>query len=1211
MRIKRIDLCGFKSFCDKTSVDLSKNITSIVGPNGCGKSNVVDALMWAMGEQRARHLRGKSMEDVIFNGSDSRGPAGMSEVSITFENDGRVPVEYLDYSEITVTRRLHRDGSSEYQINKLPVRLRDVTNLFLGTGVGTRAYSIIEQGRVGLIVSAKPEERRHMIEEAAGITKYRRRKQSAERKMEATRQNLLRVSDVIEEIEKRLGSLRRQAQKAERYKRYKTEMREIELRAAVQRLLGLMAERKVTDNVIAEVNQKRSEQELLVEERELLLETARVEASAEERELAQLQEQLYQLENRIKLGEKQIEYQQREAEELERQSESSQSEIEQLSEQLAEATAQREEIAAQREGTKQRQVELDGRLEAKEQVSVALKAELREIAQAVSEERNQLARAEREAASSGASLSGIERRRADLEERYDRQAQEGQEVRSRLEALGSAETEVGGELEQLREQLELLRQRKEDAAARLAELRELTERGDAELEQTRVEIQQRQSRLQSLEEIQSRYEGFGDGTRAVMQRHGDAAGENGIIAVLADALESSSQYEVALESVLGQRLGTVIVDNDGISIDSIDYLKENDKGRGNFISQRGRHGLLDQAPLGVIWEVGKPLTVAPQGDASLLEGEPGVHGPILELVDVQPEHRQVAESILGDVIVVEDLEHALALWDYAKKETLVTLNGEILYANGVITGGSRDTESSGILKQKREIKQLKETISEMQLGYEQLLDRQVQLKTEVAALEDMLQQITSDGHESDKQILTREKDLGRIRADSKGLTAREQQMKSELERIEKQLATLDDERAALCERLETAQKAQHLAFDILWLLGKEQQRIGTMADAAHLELTEHRVELAEVNTQLNAIQRALSQVEQLISERDQRKTRLVESSEKGRLRVLELREKEASQRQELSELVSKSASAKEQLETRRTAYEQRLEALGEQEHLLKVQRQDLSAMAETLNAAELERSKQEMAQTHLEEQIWERYREKIQSVIFDYHLDPQVDDTQLQRLEQLKQLISRMGEINLTAIEEFNELDERYQFLTTQKGDLEGALTQLQRAIQKINRTSRKRFVETFEAVNEQFQQVFPRLFRGGRAKLLLTEADDVLESGVEIIAQPPGKKLASMDIMSGGEKALTATSLIFAMFLVKPTPFCLLDEVDAPLDEANVVRFREMVREMSGTSQFIIITHNRNTMEISDRLFGVTMEEPGVSKVVSVNLSEAEAVAA
>lgn len=1215
MQIKRIDLIGFKSFCEKMSLDFRQRITGIVGPNGCGKSNVVDALRWAMGEQSARHLRGKVMEDVIFNGSDSRGPSGMAEVSITFENDGLVPVEYLDYSEITISRRLYRDGTSEYLINKVPVRLRDITDVFLGTGVGTKAYSIIEQGRIGLIVSARPEDRRHFIEEAAGITKFQRRKKAAERKMDATQQNLLRVKDVLDEMHKRLGSLRRQAKKAERYKAYRTEMRDIDLWTSSHRLLANIAEQKFIDNTLLQLEQEQITAKNSLEEQEGAMERARALATEEERQVSSLQEQLYSLENHIKLNENNIQFHSHEADELEHRAEEAQREVEELGRQLLESDSQLTEFEQKLNEVALNRTVLAEQLTARSEVLAQEREKVTEARKALEQERNSLAQVERSFARTEANLRAMNQRRKDMQEQLEKRREEVNRVVDRIANLRTSERNLDGELDNLRLSVEKMDQDRGEIKARLEALAEVARKGESEIEVLRTELHRRRSRLASLKEIHQRYEGFSRGTRAIMQKHNGTAKEKGILGLVADVLEAPATYEMALEAVLGQRLGTIIVEDNQVGLDAIEFLKTSAEGRSSFIPKWAKHGILENAPVGFIWKPqtnsSSTMTAVTSERAHPIYSAEGVHGPILKLIRYNKDYQRVAESLLSDVVVVESLDRALELWEVIEDKTLVTLGGEILSQEGVLTGGSQDAEQSGFLRQKREIKELTDIITELEEQYDAALDAHVKVKSEIASLKQIVEDITRKGHQGDKDIITREKDLSRIHSEIEALSLRMKELETEIDKLHTTLDQMDGQEADLKQELFRSSEDKHLLGDIIFLLQREEHRLSVFADAAGSEVTDVKVALAHAEGTCRSIEDHLRRLKEGRRDKSERIVKLESNRADSLNRVNDLKIQVEKIQEELKELVASRTGVQEKFNQYRAQYEARLAEVGDLETQLKQVRKRTGELTSEVGKLRIRVSELSMARCHLEEQIWDKYRERLVAVAGDYHLRGQVSEQESARLNQLRDLIEKMGEINLMAIEEFEELNGRYEFLAKHKDDLENALGQLQRAIQKINRTSKKRFKETFDLVNAKFQEVFPRLFKGGRAKLMLTDEENLLETGVEIISQPPGKKLQSIDLLSGGEKALTAVSLIFAMFLVKPTPFCLLDEVDAPLDEANVSRFNDMVREMSNNSQFIIITHNRRTMEIADRLYGVTMEEPGVSKLVSVNLSSQQAAAA
>ena len=1210
MRIKRVELVGFKSFCDRMRIDFQNRITGVVGPNGCGKSNIVDALRWALGEQSARHLRGKTMEDVIFNGSDSRGPSGMGEVTVTFDNDGRMPVEYLDYTEIAVTRRLHRDGTSEYLINKVPVRLMDITNIFLGTGVGTKAYSIIEQGRIGIIVSSRPEDRRHFIEEAAGITKYQRRKKTAERRMDRTRQNLLRVSDVLEEIGKRLSSLRRQARKAERYKLYREELREIELWAAAHRMLEQMAEEKFQGAKLAELTQQRELVQADQDRGEAELETARVTIMEEEQKVNESQEQLYTLDNRVKLNEQNIQFQTQEADALEQRASEERGEVKDLRAQVADS---QEDLTHAREQVKvlsRRRSVLGDALGHREERLDDMRADLVQVREVLEQEKGEVTGAERTVAQNDAMVRALQQRRKDVLERLDSRRQEMGRVAERTRELSDTARILEQDLETLRENVDDLDQRRQQIKARIGEAGMDAQRGEAELEVLRDELHRRAAKLESLKEFERKYEGFSRGTKAVMKRLNGNAKDEGVQGLVADKVEAAGMYETALEAVLGQRLGTIIVDNDRVGLEAIEFLKANAEGRSTFINRWSKHNsIFERAPVGFVWEPGGTEGGGDQvGDS--LQCAAGVHGPMLKLIAFDREYVQVAEGLLGDVLVVENLKSALDLWDGLEDKTLVTLDGEILGPDGTLTGGSIDAELAGVLRKKREIKEQTAIIAEMEAQFKQALDKHLSLKTELAGLDQALEQATHEAHQEDKEILTRDKDLSRITSEMETLGQRQSELVHEKGKMRRVVEEMDEQERELCRETDECLACIQLASDMVYLLAREDLRLGAVVDDASAEVTNARVGLAQVEAQCWAMEENVRRIDEVIGERGDRIQRLEESASTDDQRAVELRGQAQRLQEELEELVTKRARKKDELEARRTAYDELQGELGEQDVALKSVRSELTGLEKEIGTLQIRLSELAMGKRHLEEQVRERAdsaNEELMSILVDYHLRPPVTGEQLDRMAKLRQLLDRFGPVNLTAIDEFEELSERYEFLSTQRDDLEGALTQLQRAIQKINRTSRRRFKDTFDLVNNKFQEIFPRLFNGGRARLTLTEPENLLETGVEIVAQPPGKKLQSIDLLSGGEKALTAVSLIFSMFMVKPTPFCLLDEVDAPLDEANVVRFGEIVSEMSSNSQFIIITHNRRTMEIADRLYGVTMEEPGISKLVSVNLDEGQ----
>jgi chromosome segregation protein len=1219
LKIKRIDICGFKSFVDKTSISFPDPITSIVGPNGCGKSNVVDAIRWVMGEQSAKHLRGRAMEDVIFSGSESRGPAGFAEVSLTFDArglgadtaPGGVPWGIAAPEDIVVTRRLYRDGESEYLLNGVPSRLRDVVEFFLGTGVGSKAYAIIEQGRIGFIVSSRAEDRRGLIDEAAGITRYKAKKKAAEKRMDSTRQHLLRVSDVVSEIEGRLRSLRLAAQKAERYKRYKAELRDLDLWSSAQRYLGHLADEKSASAELAEVRELHDNQATALAAEEAAVEVQRLATAEEASELATAKDDLFALSNKAQLGMQRAAHHE--------------SESIQLRGRAAAATQESQELRARavvRAGDideiQNRLAEIESDAERRGQEHDEEAAVQEDRRQALSEARRALEAALGQMGSATARIARIEaeraaaeHRREDLRGRLGGLASEDAAASERLAALVAEETALREQVEELTARVDAARQRVTDDEAALATVRAELGRGELELETLREEGHRRRSRLASLKEIQERYERFQSGVRAIMREHQQGQGARGIEGLVADIMRPPPELETAVEAVLGERLGNVIVESHEAGVEAIQFLKRKSEGRSSFIPRalRATPGeVLYDATGGAATEpAGEPAPlVDPAVVSNVWPDAPGVRGRMLDLIGYDQKYDAVATYLLGDVLVVEDLEKALALWRETRTDkTIVTLEGEVIDPHGVVTGGSRESALAGVLEQKREIRELEAVMERLDADVEAALARHVERKQLAADLTRSRDEAAAALRSDEMAQLGQRKDLERLVDERRRLESRRSALAGQATdlsraadeteaRLTKAVVELEEVRTA---QDEAERRAGELRIQTVALADEVDRGVGllTTLKIAATQATERR-------------QNARQTLDRLLSDQSQdeaRAARLEASAQEDLARAETLAGQVTELRGE-AELAQAEAEAMARAHgERQTALEAQTAALAAREADLRAARAEVSRLSQLASRLELRAHEASMRRTGIEEQIADRYRDvQLGLVVCDYHLRPLFGPNEDQRATELRGLIERMGEINLTAIEESEELQKRFDFLTTQRADLESAVAQLEAAIEKINKASRKRFRETFDAVNVEFQAIFPRLFGGGRAHLALTDENDMLETGIEIVANPPGKKVSqNIELLSGGEKALTAVSLLFAIFLIKPSPFCVLDEVDAPLDEANVGRFNQMVREMTDRSQFIIITHNRRTMEIADRLCGVTMEEPGVSKLVSVNL--------
>jgi len=1312
MRIKRIEIIGFKSFCDRTVLNFTDPITGVVGPNGCGKSNIVDAIRWCMGEQSAKHLRGKAMDDVIFAGSDSRGPASMAEVSLTFEDVGfseetlrlalhdqddastaglspeeaavtaesgtedvepsagpeaveagepaeaegadaaadatvqvqaddsaaeasapasaepaepappsaseevaemladKPPaIDFAQYSEVTISRRLFRDGTSNYYLNKTPCRLRDITDFFLGTGVGTKAYSIIEQGRVGMIVSSRPQDRRHIIDEAAGITKFKTKKKAAERKLEQTRQNLLRVSDIVTELAKRLGTLRRQAQKAERYRRYKAEVKDIELTMATQKYLEYGVEEKMLAGNLASVRAELEKARAEYDARDANVVAERAELSIEERRLSQLQEEVWELENRLKLSENKIEYQRREAGELDERAKSATTEIAGLKERRQQGAEELERVQAELGG-------LSDEVEAARQTAVEREQAAREARELLAEAqrgleaaRGKLAEARADLARAVSQKDSLGRRREDAEARLARVTEETEVGNARARELDKQIRGLSDKLSGLKQTRLDLGARKEDFERQLGELEDTASRCEAEVETLRTELHRRRSRLQSLKEIHDKYEGFARGTRTVMQASAEVLGAEGrehIRGLVADYVDAPANLEIAVEAALGDRLGGILVDSHEVGAKAIEYLKTKSAGRSAFVPFADP-GTID-ASGGIAYEDRS------SGVASDTARE-GVLGSMVDLVRFESGFDKVARNLLGECLVVESLGRAIELHQSGARETLVTLDGDVVDSRGVVFGGSRDAQGAGVLAQKREIRELEEIVAGLETDLTDATVRLTTSKQQLVLVSKALKALQTETHDGEIAIMGHEKDLGGARAELERLRERLTRLNSEQLELEERLAAMTAESAAM-EELEVS-ATERISIHEKEQLGLIESVTEGQVKAEELSqlLTEAKILVAQLGEKRASLEASVLRLSSADQELGERLARLEGSIRDDSERAEILRQECDDIEEELVEVREARMTKSEALTDGRNSYEMRMADMQVAEMTVRELRTRSEKLSGETSGLEIRLANIEQNRLHLEEGIADRYGLALSRNLGDYHMRPMIGAEDEKRLAELRGIINRMGsDINLTAIEEFEEISERHDFLSTQQKDLENAVEQLEKAIAKINRTSRRLFRETYDAINKMFQEVYPRLFRGGRARLTLTGGEDVdlLEAGVEIMAQPPGKKNSTVDQLSGGEKALTAVALIFAIFLVKPSPFCLLDEVDAPLDDVNVDRYNEIVREMTDRSQFIVITHNKRTMEITDQLYGVTMQEPGVSKIVSVNLNKIdEAIAA
>lgn len=1184
MRIKSLRVQGFKSFYNEVELKFRDGICAIVGPNGCGKSNILDAIRWVLGEQNPRRLRGKDMEDVLFNGTEQFPASGLARVSLSLSpHRGSFPYPYTEYEELCVERFLYRTGESEYRINQMPVRLKDVLDLFLDTGSGTRAYSIIPQGYVAEIINATPEQKRLFVEEAAGIVKYKSRKTAALKKIEATRENLRHIEAILSEIRRQMNALKRQAQKARRYWEIKEQIQTIEVRllsgeyAALEKnCLAWAAEREDVEQnltkLVAEEGRLDAEVERLrtelvefgkrAEEKRTVLTERVQEGNRLESKRVYLGRFLEDLERNIDDGWKNLEDFRRRLGEAE-------AEQGKLQEEMDGAAAQAERFETELEESRARYKEVCARekvlLERLEQTKGALfdcmtrKAEIRN----------------RQAA--------LRDRCKDLQRRIDQGRAEIGELRKETEEILTRHGESEARREQLRRQRGLLLLQKAACTFYGQELeREVRDLG-AKAERVREALHRKHSRLVSLRELEESYEGYQDGVKAIMHRRKeDEELGSAILGMVADVIETDREYEAALESVLGDRLQYMIVEQQQDGLQAIRYLKSQTLGRGSFI------------PLELRVHAARPEDVG---------GEiPAV--PMMDLVRVKEGYEKVAHYLLGDVTFVPDLDLGLARWrENGRHERIVTREGDLIDPSGVITGGrANGAAEARFFRTRREIRELQEEVDALQIEYgrcKALLEqnhRRVRVNT--ADLEQIQQAMRS----LDMEIWKAERDCHQALESIKKNEHRLEILESERRLFEAELRECGRQEEAYL--LEACQLDQEQS-------GEERELSEASEDAR--EWTRNRESLRE---ELGRREVEFELMRQRLSHFLHRKKELVPRLESLRA-AISAKEKECVLNQQKASTVREELKATEEellateaarrsLESEllelHDAMESRSASTQEKEQRLRALRKEIEEYRRVRDDLQLKLTEVGLRKETLREQMREKYGWEISEIGGEPAEEIPANEMRA-KLDGLYAALQTLGEVNPAAIEEFEELERRHAFYSEQSEDLQASLEALQRLIQKINRITKARFLEAFEGINRHFQTVFPKLFDGGKASLKMEEGKGPLEAGIEIIAQPPGKRLQNIQLLSGGEKTLAALALVLALFQYKPSPFCILDEVDAALDDTNVARFTEVVREISRTVQFILITHNKQTMEIADTLYGVTMDSPGVSSVVSVQM--------
>ncbi len=1172
MRIDKLELIGFKSFADKTIFNFHPGITCIVGPNGCGKSNIVDAFRWVLGEQSAKSLRGEKMEEVIFNGSVSKKPKGMADVTMFISGIDNIQTAREDDSSdggsvdsVSVTRRLYRSGDSDYMLNKSLCRLKDIKDLFLDTGLEVKSYSILEQDRIAEILNAKPLDRRFIIEEIAGVMKYNARKKEAISKLESSRANLQRINDIVIEVKKQINFLDRIAKKAERYKKLTLELNAIELKIAKRDFQGLAESH---NKIISEYNLLKEEDSLQRAELsniENQAETKRLQLLEKEKALEEVQAKLQNLEKEIAELEKSIAVERTEKEnygdyltKLFQQNNEYNAKATSLLEKQKELEKTEGELVADIES--QREI-----LKEKADFLRSMEEELTEKEDLLERKRHEIFRISEELSNLKNNQSRLQSSLEGLQNRETNSIRDSENIKAALAEIDNSLKELESNLLEKNNDILLLNEKKGVLINEINSNKKKTEELRESLSKLKEELASNTSRINSLEEIL-----FQDSAKELFS--GDQ--NSRLLAMLSDIIEIENEYEKAIESALSEKVNSFILPTFNDIEIAVSALKEKGLGRTAFLAV--------------------DLTSSHAGQTDVPEGS---LGRAISFVQCKDDFSSIVRNILEDIFIVKDLKTAYSLISAGRNSCFVTLEGEVIEPSGAIIAG----EIKGIFKRKREIRELESIIEDSKIKIQNL-------QSEFESIRNLIETKESELRNIEAGVVEKEKEASLLK-----MTA--ENFREEKDRRSRKLAYLTLEIEQLTKEKESTEKLLMEKEGEIQLIDSKktasEQQVAALQDAIfqkRVDLEEYRTEVTDLRLTITSLKERIDSITKEkentireIEEHKQKKDFLSQEIASVQARIAQRGKEIEENEMKVKSLVSVADEFKRDISGRKEVIETENQELLDNEQNLRLLRGKIDTASQRLSELDVQKAEHKLKMENLAEHIQQNYGLAIESV----EVEPLTEDDE-KRLEELREKIREVGPVNLGTLDEYEELRQRYEFLKNQEDDLNRSIAELEEAIKKINTTTRKKLREAFEALKTKFSEVFTTLFGGGRAELILTDENNILETGVDIIAQPPGKRLQNINLLSGGEKALTALSLLFASFLVKPTPLCILDEADSALDEMNTDRFARTIQELAKDTQFIVVTHNRSTMSIADYIYGITMEEAGVSKVISMQLVEA-----
>ena len=1181
MYLKRIELQGFKSFADKTVLEFMPGITTVIGPNGSGKSNISDAIRWVLGEQSMKSLRGNKTEDVIFAGTQNRKSLGFAEVSMVIDNsDNKLPIEY---QEVTITRKLFRSGESGYFINKTPCRLKDVLELFMDTGIGKDGYSIIGQGKIDEILSNKSEERRHIFEEAAGIVKYRTRKEESEKKLEQTKLNLLRINDIITEIENNIEPTKAQAEKAKEFLRIRDELKSIEIGLFIhnieeykKKIEEITNNQDIFNTQLTRENERLSNYQELKEELKQAIDDITLKIEEMQNLGFENDKKKEQINSEINLNLEKISHNKENHERLDR-------EIEENNNKITELEEEKNQKADKKTSLRENKEKYEKELEEKE-------AALKKITDSMSKKELEIEGKKKQVDDNTESKFEISNEIstliANVDNSNERLKQVKQEITSNISEVDAARlnkseimktfAEIEGKRNTITSGLKKHEDKKKEIDTKLKDF-------DVKINQAESEIRIKDSRLKFLIETEKEKEGYINSVKAILKDcDKNASLKKGVHGVLANLISVPKEYETALEMALGQSMQNIVTDSEEDAKKLVNHLRQFNLGRASFL----------------------PITSVKGKKLEKLKQEKGVIGIASDLVKFDKKYENIVLNLLGRTVIVDNMDNAIPI---ARKNSygfrIVTLEGDILNPSGAISGGSVSKKTVNILGRSREIADLKKEISSLEKKIAKLKDEKKEFENKNKETIEELSKLETELQEFEIVYATEKQKVVAIEDSVSKAEARLEKFRNEEKAINEQLEinkNMQEELKAKIQELDA--QSEELTKEITAFAedNKDNQK---QVDDLNFDITNLKISVSSFDESESSIEELVERIDLDIENtkkssenKEEQKKQLLEDNKNLEEKIEELKKTI----EELTLDVSNSGSKVEELKKDRVAKNERLSGV-EDDILSQIEKiDDLKAQ---INKADVKLSKIEVEKEQIITKMWEEY-ELTPNDPGEYEKPKNVHEVQ-KRVNVLRQNMKDLGSVNIDSIEEYRKLKERYDFMSEQRLDLETTVSKLRAVIADMTETMKKQFSERFKQINKNFSEVFVELFGGGKAELRLTDADNVLESGIEIEVQPPGKKLQNMSLLSGGERAFTAIALLFAILKINPAPFCVLDEIEAALDDVNVYRFAEYLRKFSDNSQFLVITHRKGTMEVGNTVYGITMEENGVSKLLSLDLKK------